>query len=598
MPAPDARGPRWPWVGSVLLSVAAIGTAEHCRMPGSRSGADHRSHDYPPRPVTWSARRRTAPPLHAQPPGTVRVTGLVRDRDTGAPVPGLDVVFSGAHKATARTDSDGTYVIDVVVGRYRPRILGDQVLDVVRVGRDFRATADTSGAAPTIDQLPELDIAGPRHGVDLEVTPAAVLQGVVRSPDGALVADAQVRTTLLGAEDVHPVDGTDQTLTADDGTYKLRIPARPVQLSASHPTQGGTAYQPVIDPDPGSTYTLDLELVPGCIIEGHVVRRRGTFEGGQLERASGPGQMAFSGVARFGRDGHVRFFTEEETTIVLRASAWSAPITDARTFECHSGVRYSNVVFEIPEREPSLVGSVRSVAGTPVASAQVDITSPLGDIASIERTDASGSWASYDLPSGPYQVVARVPGQGVATVETTAPQRGVALTLSGTGVLFGEVRGVLDATLTLDVDCPHEGRSYGGTVEHFSAVVQGGTFRVAGLPACRATVVGTRGPWRTPPVEVDIRPTSNAHVLLDATMLAEREIVGIVLDTNGHPVLEAVVTVRDQDAHATAITDADGRFDLRAPPGAHLVVTGAGRALTVPVPDDSSDAWEATIVLE
>jgi hypothetical protein len=153
-----------------------------------------------------------------------------------------------------------------------------------------------------------------------------------------------------------------------------------------------------------------------------------------------------------------------------------------------------------------------------------------------------------------------------------------------------------DGLLTLAVDCSHEGRSYGGTTERFVAEVRGGRFRADGLPACRASVVAERGPWRSSPLEVVVTAGGSAQLDLKLATVLGRDVFGRVVDAEGRPVPRAVVSIRAQTA-AAATTDGDGRFHLRAPQGATLDISGAGQAVDVIVPAGSADDWEVNIPL-
>lgn len=597
------RGPLWPWLASVGLCGAFVATDECLYTPQRARSADsplvkHEEATYKVQTSRWVPRPpppRTLPPI---PTGAVRVTGRVVDADTGAPIDAAEVVFAASTEQVTATDRDGRYFIDVRPGRYRIFARGDRVLSMIYRSRDERAArSSVDRPRDTTVKVPSLDIDAPLSDVELDVVPAAILRGVVHDHDGRPVPGAVVRARMEGSDDVHPVGGTDEVETSDDGSFELRVAARRQQLEATHPAHGITASRPVLDLDPGGEYDLDLELVPGCVIEGRVVRADGKVTGGVIERAAGSGAMAYSGASRFGDDGRFRFFTDERATILLRAGAWSAPVSDAQRFECHDGARYHDVIFRVPSRTPSLSGTLRSATGAAVAFAIVDVTSvPLADTATIERTDALGNWAVYDLPPGEYQAVARVPGKGAATIRTTAPASAVELRLSGTGTITGSAHGMIDGLLTIAVDCPHEGTAYGGTIERFVVEVSGGSYRAEGLPACRASIVAERGPWRSRPAEIDIVAGNLSQLDLDLKPVTGRDIFGRVVGADGKPMRGAVVSIRDQSAAATA-ADEHGRFYVRAPQHAILDVSGAGLAVELRVPSDSTDAWDVEIPL-
>lgn len=600
-----ARGHRWPYLASVAASLAVVGIYELHSTPrddssigGSSGQVDASASNRRPR-ARWALRAPPPRVLPPTPPGTVRVSGRVVDIDTGEAVAGAEVVLAAATEHTATAERDGRFFVDVPPGGYRVFARGDRVLTVVRRGRDARAarsSVDRPGAAATVD-LPTLQIDGPLDDVELDVVPGAIVRGVVRDRDGQVVSGAIVRARTDGSDDLQPVGGTDEAETDSDGAFELRVAARTQQLEATHPVYGIAANRPVVALDPGGEYHLELDLVPGCVIEGRVARPDGPLTGGVVERAAGSGDMAWSGVARFREDGRFRFVTDERATVLLRAGAWGAPSSEPKRFDCHDGARYRDVVFRTGSGTPTLAGTLRSRSGAAVPFAIIDITSrPTPDHASVERTDAEGRWAVHGLPPGEYEAVARVPGKGAATVRVTAPAEGVVMRLSGTGTIIGRAAGLTDGLLTLAVDCPHEGRAYGGTTERVVAEVRGGRFRADGVPACRASVLAERGPWRSSPVEVALAAGGTAQLDLDLDSVLGRDIFGRVVDAVGRPVPRAVVSIRAQTS-AAATTDSDGRFHLRAPQGAILDISGAGQAVEVVVPAGSTEAWQVDVLL-
>jgi hypothetical protein len=576
-------------------------TDEHVGLAGQ--GPRDRDVRLPFAGAAWRA--RTAPRNAGLPrvPGLIRVTGKVVDAGTDAPVGDVEVVFAdGASEASATTDLGGRYTIDVPAGRYRPYVRAEGMLSVGRPERErlpSRPRADQV-AASTLTLAPELAVFHDLTGADLEVVRSGIIRGRVFDRAGHPIAGAVVRARPLEEDGGQPVLGTDVAETDLDGTFQLEVAARAHQLEAFHDDYGATEEKPVIDVEPGAARDVDLTMIAGCIIAGRVVGDNVPGGDGAIERGYGyDDPNAFAPAGSFAADGTFRWTTEDEGSISLRAWPWKSPPSRPRTFECHEGARYTDVVFEIPRVASDLAGKVVTASGAPAAGAFVDVTgmSP-GTMNQQERSDADGEWEVFSLPPGEYLVSVRVPGQGVATARLTAPSRGALLTLSGTGSLVGTAKGIDEGTFALEVDCSTDAPSYGETGERFMASVHGGSYRIDGLPACNASMIARNGGARVRRFEVDITAGGVVTMDLDLAPPVTKQVRGTVRDGGGQPVEGAVVVVATEEPVTRTTTDGNGRFTIAAEAGAVIVVGSERGTAQTEVPDDDAKTWDVELTVE
>lgn len=539
-------------------------------------------------------------PLHRR-PSLIHVSGRVVDADTTEPVAAVEVVFAdGASEAGAPSDASGGYEIDVPAGRYRVFVRGDGVLSVGKPRRKrlFERPRPEQIAASTLALVPELAVSHDLSGMDLEVVRAAVIRGRVLDRSGRPIVGALVRAGVIEDDRGQTVLGTDADETDVNGRFRLAVAAKPHQLEAFHDRFGATETRPIIDLKAGRAYDVDLTMVPGCIISGRVEGDGIPPGEGAIERATtADNPDAFGRAGSFTSDGSVRWSTDEETAVVLRAMPWKAPPSAPITFECREGKRYSDVVFKIPRASAALSGTIVTESGAPAGMAFIDVHGLSGLVDQQDRADGDGVWQVFGLPPGDYVIVSRVPGHGVATARASAPEGRAELTLSGTGALRGAARGMDDGVFSLDLNCVAEGTTFDDTSEQFLVPVHGGAYEVDGLPACKVSMVARSGLWRTRVYEVVIPAGGAATADLDLAPLVAKEIHGVIRDGQGRPIGGVSVSVVDQPGVRT-ISDPVGRFTIRAPANAAILVAGEGTTMKLKVPDDAQPMWDVDVPLE
>jgi protocatechuate 3,4-dioxygenase beta subunit len=434
-------------------------------------------------------------------PGLLAVTGVVSELETGAPIPGADVVLAGvAGETSTVTDDDGRYTAHVAPGLYRVFARAD---DHIAVGRP--ATERLPGrpdpadlGAPDARAAPLLDVQTDRSEVDLVLSGAAEITGTVFDAAGRPVAGALVAGEQLEAV---PVLGLHMDETDLDGSYRIVVPAGLVFLDAVHAAYGGVEGERSHSLEPGDHVRADLTLVAGCIIRGSVVDAAGRPVDGALEvHRGGEPPHDFAPIGRVDERGRFRLAVMHEGPLQIRAWPWKSPPAAPQRFDCTDGARHDDVRFVAPDADADLEGSVVGADGEPVPHAFVDVI-PLdpGGMLQQERADADGEWAVYALPPGAYRVVSYVPERGVGAAHARAPARGVKLRLGGTGAIAGRVLGMSRGTLRMTV----EHCAIGGPDDEMDGVmlddvtmsklallvpVADGQFRIDGLPAC--VVVG------------------------------------------------------------------------------------------------------------
>lgn len=589
---------RWAsWFVALLLSIVMVAVLEQQRVGAAREHASSEpAATTPGSQVAWSASVRRRPRWPRRGDGLVEVRGRVVDVSTGQPVAEAEVVASDDATESAELSAyDGSYQISLRPGSYRFFVRGERFMSL---GRRHKSR---TGGAPRPEEVaearaalaPELLVTSDVDGVDLEVVAAATVNGRVRGPDGRPVAGALVQARAVDPTDGDPVLATDLAETDATGTYRLLVPARAHQIEARHPTHGRSRNRPIVALAPGQVREVDLDLEPGCIVTGTVTRDGQLVESGALERvASATSDQGYQ-VERI-EGGRFSWSSEEALPMYLRAFPFKSPPSPPQLVRCDREALH-DLAFVIPPTPADLSGTLVTRDGEAAGHVYLDIHGlDPGLTDQIERTDAAGAWESFTLPPGRYAVVARAPRLGVADIVAVAPARDLHLRMSGTGSLAGIARGLTEGTFELEVDCIVKGETWGRTRELFLVALNGGTFRIDGLPACLLAMTPRRGPWRGASTTVDIFSGSTSEIELDLTILAVRDIRGLLVDELGRPVAGATITAVEPPI-VSAVSAADGRFFLRAPGGAVLAVRNAGhRPLDLTVPTGPGVAWDVT----
>jgi hypothetical protein len=526
---------------------------------------------------------KAAPATPAR-PGDVAITGRVIDVQTQRPIGGVEVVFRGAAGDAATTArSDGSYAIRVAPGRYRAFIRDDVAMSFGR--RD----------PPRLPGPPPADVAGVPDeglmatvvatadiaGVDLSVVRGGKVLGRVVDRIGRPIVGAVVQAAGAG---VRPVLATDIAVSADDGSFALRVPPGSFELTASHPRFAGPAEDSRrrYTLSPGQRTDATVIMTAGCEISGRVVRRDGEPAGdGALERQWGRGEFEFAPAGRIDPDGGFHWVTTERDDIALRAWPWQAPPSPIRRFACRDGARFDGVVLRLPERSPAIEGTLVAPTGVPIGFAFIDVKAIDADgVGQQERSDVNGGWSVHDAPPGRYRLIARVDGAGIAVATVTSPRTGVRLELSGTGRLDGTAPRMASGSFDLVLDsCTRDGEQIPLPQSRRLVTVTGGRFSVGDVPACELSATAL---WRGRPLAIhtNVPRGGAARIELAVGDPHDKTVRGQVRDAAGAAVAGAVVSVArpDDDARAaTAVSDAAGGFAIKAFSGAVLSAAAHGQ---------------------
>ncbi|MBX3156342.1 MAG: carboxypeptidase regulatory-like domain-containing protein [Deltaproteobacteria bacterium] len=514
--------------------------------------------------------------------GAVVVSGTVIDARTHGPVAGVEVVLRSAifgAEETTIAGADGTYRIAVAPGVYRAFVRDDTVLSVGRAERVRLPGPPSADAAGVPDEalMPLLVANADAGGHDLTVTRGGIVTGRVLDRSGNPIAGAAVRArTNTGTR---PALGTDLAESDASGRYELRLPEGEYAIDATHARFAGADARAdrVVLVEAARRIARDVTMTAGCVIAGRVVGPAGRARvDGAIERRWGTTDLEFSPSSRIEADGTFRWVTAEPGEVTLRAWPWKSAPSEAQTFTCVDGARFTTT-FAVPDRRPDIAGTLVDAAGAAVADAYVDLM-PLdpGGIGQQERTDADGSWGVFHMPAGRYRISVHAPGRGVVTAIVTSPQADVRLALGGVGRLEGTVSRLDSGSFELELrTCTSPAGGVALPGERRVVSVAHGKFTVDDVPACgRLELAAT---WRGHTFGKLVDVTAGAATQLELALgPPARKLVRGVVRRDGRPVAGAniVATFEGDDARTT--TDAAGRYTIRTYTDALVVATHAG----------------------
>lgn len=555
-------------------------------------------------------------------PGLVRVSGSVRDSESGEPIPGAEVVFANEMGETsALAESDGRYEIVMQPGFYRAFARADGYVAVgsMLFERLPENHPDPGAVGLPRDELaPLLAVFRDQSNVDMHLHGGARIVGTVYDTAGRPVSGAIITGRLAGFRGLQTrlILGTDMDESDLQGAFELDVPAGSIELSASHRDFAGLSDESssFLFVSPGDVTRIDLTLTAGCILEGRVVDQRGELMGdGSLEGDSGqPPPNDFVPIGRI-TAGRFRFARTGSETLRMRAWPWKSPPSEPQTFQCSDGARFEDIVFVIPDADPDLEGTVVTPDGTPIAGAYIDIRPfDYRGMAQQERADAYGEWAFFSLPPGRYHLMAHVAEHGVVARSVTAPARGITLTLGGTGSISGTTRGLDNGVFELIINrC--ESRSLDGdstvmfddlTMPQSTRLVpvENGAFHIDDLPACTLHAVA-RTPTRSQYIQVEIQSGDIANLALDLSPARLETIHGTVLGPDGAPAEDVAVTRipgpgAPIDHYAYTTTDESGGYRIQVYTGDQLYFSGASGWAQAEVPEGEDASKRVDVTLD
>ncbi len=500
--------------------------------------------------------------------GTVTISGTVLDTATATPVGNVEIVVRSALGDESITaGADGTFHVEVARGEYRLFVRDDTVLTVGprdRVRNDFTPRLDIAGL-PDEALMPRVVANADVGHVELLVVRGAKIEGRVTDEQNRPISGAAVRARggLL-----RPALGTDVTESDADGRFSLRVAEGRYLVEASEP-RFTTSRGAVFHVNAGESVTSNVTLAAGCIVTGRVVDAEGKpAPDGAIEMQIEGG---FNPSGRIEHGGAFHWSMPIEGEVALRAWPWKSPPSQPRTFTCQSGARFTDVVFQIPAREPTMSGVVVDANGDPVPLAYLDIlptTNAAGAFGQQERADEQGRWHIYDMVPGEYSVRVQAGSRGIAEQTVMSPSKDTRLVLSGTGRIEGTTSELAEGSfLAVLMSCGGVPLSH----EPRLVTVTGGRFTIDDVPACDLTML-TRWRDRVLPVQVTVPAGAAAQIELGVGPRHRKSVSGVVSDADGRPIAGATVTatVEGTTPPVTAETDSTGRYEIHTVSGAHL----------------------------
>ena len=549
---------------------------------------------------SWGASPIAPRTFGAAADGLAHVRGKVVDAHDGSAVGDVAVVFSGeGGEAETEAAGDGTYELALAPGTYRAFVRGDGVMSVSAPSIErlpSAPSADRIGDAPAAELAPAISVARDTSGVDLPVERGGIVSGHVVDRAGHPVAHALVRAR----GELRAITGGDTAESDANGAYQLVLPTGSYAIDATHPDYAGLESGVAeLDLLPGTKQTsLDLTMVAGCIIRGHVTPRAGAASSdGALEARVTGGE--FGPVGRIDPDGSFRFAMVTEAEIDLRAWPWKSPPSQPQTFRCTEGARF-DATFAISDSSADLDGTIAMSDGRPAAGAFLDVIGTSeGAESQQERADADGKWAVFAMPPGEYTVVATVPGQGSVTKSVHVPAHGIALALGGTGAIDGTITGAPDGTMTMTLsNCDDAPPVTFAMPDTRLVPVQDGHFHLDGVPACSMFVSTTYG-GRSLAEEIKVPEGGAASLAFDATPRARVTVTGRVTTSDGKPATAGLIrALSEDDSTATAEVAADGSFRIETSAGAELIAVINEDEASAEVPTDARGTYNVDMQLE
>ncbi len=408
--------------------------------------------------------------------------------------------------------------------------------------------AQASGWQPGTVAGLELRAGEDKRGIEIVLSPAAVLRGRVLAPSGRAVPDAQVH---LAPEDRQ--SGLHMVSTDDEGRYELdSLPPGLRTLEASHPDHGMARRQ--VEVRVGDN-AFDISLEAGNEVSGRVIDEAGTpVPGAQvwLARAGGLPGPPMSTTSQ--SDGGFRFAAVVDGSYRTSVSKEgfapeSVPVTVA-------GGSIEGLELRLG-RGGAIVGRIAGIEAAELARVQVVAWgqgTPAGG-----RMEPDGSYRIDHLREGEWRVRAELPGTGLYAEGAVRLEPGVSearldLEMERGYELAGRVRkgGAPVAGETLGLEGPGRRRAVAETDAD-------GRFRFSGLAAgsYHLRLEGS-------PHEETVDLQGDREIVID---LPVAEVAGRVVDAaDGKPLAGVTVQLIAADGTATRQrerTDSRGVFILR-----------------------------------
>ncbi len=518
--------------------------------PAGDTGADRSTRPNPARRHLWR-------PASAGPQGPLlRVSGSVREGDTGAGVAGARVVLTAeVGEASATADAKGRFELRLLPGRYRP---------VVSAERYF-----APAATPEI-LLEETAGSDRTARIDFVLFRAARVAGWVvdahaRPLAGATVALHRVARQRHAVRTLErgPGTKTHRAKKSDArGRFSIEVPPAEVVLRATHPKLGVALSRPVYL-RPGADVTgIEIALGGGLSLAGQVI-------GPERRRVGASARVYLSdehGTRVLPCDEEGRFSTANLTAGRKLLQAMASGFSPSRVTGVIVRPGASDKVIITLGAKRLVAGQVVDAGGQPVTGAAVNVRPgspgrrPTYLLATLSATtDSLGRFELHGVPDVPLEVSAKGAGNTHASRAGVAPgTRDLRLQLQATGGITGRVSdgatGRPIGTFTVFARAPGASRTT-------RVVSPSGRYHLRDLIAGRYRLTGAAsryGPSVRPRVDVVAGSDVAAHLVLNAS----GRVSGVVVDDRGTPVPGARVKLETGWAGEEVTTGATGSFTL------------------------------------
>lgn len=481
------------------------------------------------------------------------VRGKVVEAGRATPIAGAVVMLRDhddpmfGRNAIARSQTDGSFAIEVPPGTYEPAVLRSQIVD---------------GATVVVENR-DLDIV-------LAVAKRASISGRI-TRDGKPVDDADV--SLRGGPSTFAVR------TDHEGRYVHRdVEAGTYSVYAESKRVGAFARSAELSLANGESRVIDVELALAGSVSGIVVDQHGAPVGGVYVRFSLLGGDDF-GVATTAEDGTFRARAMAgggEYVYEVRPSAQSQLV-----YPPAAGKRYPPIAvrdgraavaglrIQIRREQLALAGRVLATDGKPIAGARITVAPSMYDGVPLV-TDETGAWTATGLPAGLYNVIASYAGREEHEANVAAGRRDVVLTFGPTGTIEGAVEG-----FTGDVDL--RANVYGNFVRPMLA---GNAFRIRNVePGHVRVTASSKTGFASEVVEV----TANATTTVTLRATSVGRVSGRVVYRDGRPAarVSCEAITDGHDAHAMADDRGSVRLEGVSPGIAQVTCAGTSKQVMI-----------------